>query len=86
VNLFGIVKLLLLKMSVGAIVLQGLIESFLYSSGASPYGDDANFDSEEKTLRAYCTYYLILHYQRCFRRFFLPWFIIFCPFFWFYLC
>ena len=55
-NLFGVVKLILLKVSVGAIVLQGLIESFLYSSGSSPYGDDDRLDAEEKTLRAYCTY------------------------------
>lgn len=53
-NLFGIVKLLLLKVSVGAIVVQGLIESFVYTSGASPYKDDDVFSAEEKTLRAYC--------------------------------
>lgn len=53
-NLFGIVKLLLLKVSVGAIVVQGLIESFVYSSGASPYKDDDVFSAEDKTLRAYC--------------------------------
>ena len=53
-NLFGIVKLLLLKVSVGAIVVQGLIESFIYSSGASPYKDDDVFSAEEKTMRAYC--------------------------------
>ena len=48
------VKLLLLKVSVGAIVVQGLIESFVFSSGASPYGDDDEFSAEDKTLRAYC--------------------------------
>jgi len=53
-NLFGVVKLLLLKVSVGAIVVQGLIESFVFSSGASPYGDDDEFSAEDKTLRAYC--------------------------------
>lgn len=53
-NLFGVVKLILLKISVGAIVVQGLIESFLYSSGTSPYKDDDQYDAEEKTLRAYC--------------------------------
>lgn len=53
-NLFGILKLLLLKVSVGVIVLQGLIESFVFSSGASPYQGDDEYDAEDKTLRAYC--------------------------------
>lgn len=47
-------KLLLLKISVGAIVVLGLVESFLYSSGTSPFKDDDEFNAEEKTLRAYC--------------------------------
>jgi hypothetical protein len=55
-NLFGVVKLILLKISVGAIVVQGLIESFLYTSGTSPFKDDDTYDSEEKTLRAYCKF------------------------------
>ena len=55
-NLFGVVKLILLKISVGAIVVQGLIESFLYTSGTSPFKDDDTYDSEEKTLRAYCQF------------------------------
>lgn len=55
-NLFGIVKLVLLKISVGAIVLQGLIQSFLYSSGTSPFEDGDEHNAEEKTLRAYCKY------------------------------
>jgi hypothetical protein len=55
-NLFGVVKLILLKISVGAIVVQGLVESFLYSSGTSPFKDDDTYDSEEKTLRAYCKF------------------------------
>ena len=53
-NLFGVVKLILLKVSVGAIVIQGLAESFLYSSGTSPFKDDDAYNAEDKTLRAYC--------------------------------
>jgi hypothetical protein len=55
-NLFGVVKLILLKISVGAIVVQGLVESFLYTSGTSPFKDDDTYDAEEKTLRAYCKF------------------------------
>jgi len=55
--LFGLTKLLLLKCSVGLIVLEGLIANFLISSGRSPYssddGDD-RYDTEEKTQRGYC--------------------------------
>jgi hypothetical protein len=50
------VKLILLKMSVGLIVIQGLVETFLYSSGTSPFEDDGRYNAEDKTLRAYCTF------------------------------
>lgn len=53
-NLYGLVKLILLKVTVGVIVLQGLIAAFIYSSGASPYSDDDELSQEEKTQRAYC--------------------------------
>lgn len=56
-NLFGLVKLLLLKCSVGLIVLEGLICSFLVNSGKTPYNDDDGddtYDAEEKTQRGYC--------------------------------
>ncbi len=45
------VKLALLKISVGAIVLQGLIQNLLYSDGST--NDDA-YTAEEKSMRAYC--------------------------------
>ena len=60
-NLFGVVKLVLLKVSVGAIVVQGLAENFLYSSGTSPYHDDDRYDAEDKTLRAYCKHHPRIH-------------------------
>jgi len=53
-NLFGVMKLVLLKICVGVIVIQGLIATFLYSSGATPYQDDDNRSAEDKTQRAYC--------------------------------
>ena len=43
INLFGVLKLVLLKVSVGAIVLQGLIENMLFSG-------------QEDSLRAYCEF------------------------------
>jgi hypothetical protein len=47
-------------MSVGLIVIQGLVETFLYSSGTSPFEDDDRYNAEDKTLRAYCTFVLYL--------------------------
>ena len=59
-NIFGVTKLLLLKVVVGAIVVQGLIESALYSSGASPYESDDDYSAEQKALRAYCELSIVL--------------------------
>lgn len=47
-------KLLLLKASVGLIVVQGLIESIVYSSGSVTYDSDDTYTGEQKALRAYC--------------------------------
>jgi len=58
-NLFGIVKLLLLKFSVGMIVLEGLIEQFLVLAGKSPYDDDGPYDTAENTQREYCALVLL---------------------------
>lgn len=58
-NLFGVTKLVLLKVSVGAIVLEGLIEQFIVMAGAEPYNDDSTFDAEEKTQRGYCALVLL---------------------------
>jgi hypothetical protein len=46
VNLFGVMKLALLKVTVGAIVVQGLIENLLYANGT--------IHGENSGLRAYC--------------------------------
>jgi len=58
-NLFGIMKLLLLKFSVGMIVLEGLIEQFLVLANAAPYNDDSLFTTEEKAQRGYCALVLL---------------------------
>jgi hypothetical protein len=47
-------KFFLIKFSVGLIVLQDIILSFLVAFDAEPYNDDSNFDAEEKTVRGYC--------------------------------
>jgi hypothetical protein len=54
INLFGVLKLALLKISVGAIVLQGLIENVLFSNGSITYTDDDTYSAEQKSMRAYC--------------------------------
>ena len=58
-NLFGIMKLFLLKFSVGIIVLEGIICTFLISTGKTPYSDDDgddSYNSDEKTQRGYCEF------------------------------
>lgn len=57
INLFGVLKLVLLKATVGLIVVQGLIESILYSSGKASYDHDDTYTGEQKALRAYCKTY-----------------------------
>lgn len=58
-NINGVPKLLLLKISVGLIVVQGLIEQFLVMADDSPYDDDSQFTTANKTQRAYCALVLI---------------------------
>ena len=53
-NIFGILKLFLLKVSVGLIVVEGIICDLLTSFGGSPFSDDDHYSSEEKTVRGYC--------------------------------
>ena len=56
INLFGVLKLALLKVSIGAIVIQGLIENILYSTGSLSYDDDDAHSAQEKSMRVYCAY------------------------------
>jgi len=53
-NLYGIMKFILLKFSVGLIVLQGIVETIMVSFKAEPYADDSNWSAEDKTIRGYC--------------------------------
>jgi hypothetical protein len=55
-NVFNIWKVTLLKLSISLIVLEGLIAEFMISFDAAPYDDDSEFDKDEKTYRAYCTF------------------------------
>eukprot|EP01036_Dinobryon_divergens_P027927 gene27927-36789_t len=58
-NISGVSKFLLVKMSVGAIVLLGLVAQFLLLTGAGPYTDDSNYSEGEKTTRGYCILVLL---------------------------
>lgn len=49
-------KFFLIKFSVGLIVLQDIILSFLVAFNREPYSDDSEYDSEEKTIRGYCKF------------------------------
>ncbi len=87
-NIYGIVKLLLLKTSVGLIVIQGLVAQFLYDYGASPFNDDSTYNAQEKTMRSYCTFIeqasviIIVIYVLCFFLCF-AFFILYSPGFYF---
>jgi len=58
-NVNGLSKFLLVKLSVGAIVLQGLIAEFLVTSNKAPYTDDDTYTVNEKTIRGYCAIVLL---------------------------
>jgi hypothetical protein len=53
-------KFILLKFSVGLIVLQGIVETIMVSFKAEPYSDDSNWSAEDKTIRGYCKFDLLL--------------------------
>ena len=57
-NIGGTIKLVMLKMSVGLIVVQGLVVQFINMDGTSGQTDDDVFTAEHKTLRIY--YFAIL--------------------------
>lgn len=58
-NVAGLSKFLLVKVSVGAIVLQGLAAQFLVAANKSPYVDDDAYSVAEKTTRGYCVIVLV---------------------------
>ena len=53
-NLSGTFKILLLKFSVGLIVVQGLVEEFLFASGYITVGDSDTYTAEQRAQRYYC--------------------------------
>lgn len=53
-NLYGVTKILLLKCSVGLIVVQGIVEALMVATNSEPYTDDSTWNSEDKTIRGYC--------------------------------
>jgi hypothetical protein len=58
-NVFGLGKLFIIKISVGAITLGFLITSFIGSAGADNYNDDNAYTAAHKLTRAYCVVVLI---------------------------
>jgi len=58
-NLAGIVKVFLLKFSVGLIVLQGLIAQIMVTANAEPFSDDSTWSSAQKTDRGYALLVLL---------------------------
>mmetsp|Transcript_13121 Transcript_13121/g.14198 ORF Transcript_13121/g.14198 Transcript_13121/m.14198 type:complete len:340 (+) Transcript_13121:181-1200(+) len=58
-NLFGILKAFLLKFSVGLIVLQGLVVSFMAVTHSQPYNGDDEWSAARKTMRGYAVLVLI---------------------------
>jgi hypothetical protein len=53
-NLMGTWKILLLKFSVGLIVIQGLIEEFLFISGVIDIQDSRTLSAQDRAQMAYC--------------------------------
>ena len=53
-NVGGTFKILLLKFSVGLIVIQGLLEEFLFATGYIKIADSDTFSSEQRAQRLYC--------------------------------
>lgn len=58
-NLLGTSKIVLLKISVGLIVIQGLIEEFLYAFGVITVESSSTFSGKERAQRYYCFIVLV---------------------------
>jgi hypothetical protein len=58
-NLLGTSKIILLKISVGLIVIQGLIEEFLFAFGVITVESSAGFSGKERAQRFYCFIVLV---------------------------
>lgn len=51
-NINGTCKILLIKVSVGAIVVQGLVEEILFAAGVLDIKDNDRYSAEERAQRA----------------------------------
>ena len=51
-NINGTCKIILIKISVGAIVVQGIVEEFLFASGVLDVEDNDRYSAEERAQRA----------------------------------
>ena len=60
-NLLATGKIILLKISVGLIVIQGLIEEFLYAFGVISVQPSGNFSGQDRAQRFYC-FIVLLEY------------------------
>lgn len=60
-NLLATAKIVLLKISVGLIVIQGLIEEFLYAFGVISVQPSGNFSGQDRAQRFYC-FIVLLEY------------------------
>ena len=58
-NLLGTAKIILLKISVGLIVIQGLIEEFLFAFGVIKVEGSSSFSGKERAQRFYCFIVLV---------------------------
>merc|ERR1712196_250456 len=65
-NIFGIGKLLLIKVTVGIITIGFIVVSLINSDGgSSQYSDDSAYSKEDKTYRAYAVSVLIIFGVLC---------------------
>ena len=61
-NLWGIPKIMLLKFSVGLIVIQGLIEQFLFAANKLDVADSSNLSGEDRAQMMYCFVVLVEYF------------------------
>ncbi len=53
-NLNGVLKIMLLKMSVGLITIEGIIVELMNAFGANPYEANDEYSAEDRLQRNYC--------------------------------
>jgi len=58
-NIHGVLKAILLKVSVALITIQGIVLGFLIELGGNPYKDNDKYSAEDRLQRYYCALVLI---------------------------